>query len=133
MADEADSISVVGDYVWVQVPLPAFLNDGIETRNSGKTLILQGFPGFSFFVCRRLSWLKIPPFLSSAYQMIITESSKSFFKNRKSNKQMRTLPCICLNLYIGLCQNDAIACCKNARAFLNSISPHTLVRMLECV
>ena len=25
MADEADSKSVVGNYVWVQVPLPAFL------------------------------------------------------------------------------------------------------------
>ena len=26
MADEADSKSVVGNYVWVQVPLPALLN-----------------------------------------------------------------------------------------------------------
>ena len=26
MADEADSKSVVGNYVWVQVPLPAFFN-----------------------------------------------------------------------------------------------------------
>ena len=29
LADEADSKSVVGNYVWVQVPLPAALNPGL--------------------------------------------------------------------------------------------------------
>ena len=37
MADEADSKSVVGNYVWVQVPLPAF-----------KTIDFTGFVKISY-------------------------------------------------------------------------------------
>ena len=39
MADEADSKSVVGNHVWVQVPLPAH-------SGSPKSLVFTGFFGF---------------------------------------------------------------------------------------
>ena len=40
MADEADSKSVVGNYVWVQVPLPALFKEYCKINFSLKSLYL---------------------------------------------------------------------------------------------
>ncbi len=42
MADEADSKSVVGNHVWVQVPLPAFFKKYRKTAFSLKVLVFTG-------------------------------------------------------------------------------------------
>ena len=43
MADEADSKSVVGNHVWVQVPLPALFKEYCKITFSFKILVFTGF------------------------------------------------------------------------------------------
>ena len=48
MADEADSKSVVGNHVRVQVPLPAVLRNAIN---------MAGMPCLSHFLCLGVRWI----------------------------------------------------------------------------
>ena len=43
MADEADSKSVVGNHVWVQVPLPALFKEYCKITFFFKILVFTGF------------------------------------------------------------------------------------------
>ena len=43
LADEADSKSVVGNHVWVQVPLPALFKEYCKITFSFKILVFTGF------------------------------------------------------------------------------------------
>ena len=57
MADDADSKSVVGNHVWVQVPLPAV---NLRSQNALLISVLASFLLLSLCICVS-NWLRMPP------------------------------------------------------------------------
>ena len=94
MADEADSKSVVGNYVWVQVPLPAFL----ILHKLYKSRQVHDFTGFfvaqNFKKCQGLSKI-CPAFASRVHtfdHLSQTVPKKFFLYSKRGSASISAVP-----------------------------------------
>ena len=71
MADEADSKSVVGNHVWVQVPSPALLT---KPRKYAEEALKSAVSGVFLFVNIKLFFNKNSPFLIKICHGFATDS-----------------------------------------------------------